>query len=96
MLLAGIGACIAFRDVRIGIALGGAVLAIAAGFGTAKLRTDFVRAPVLAKELRYVEPKGWVESHELRDKKRIRLTLRVIALAEVPPDGNRVRQCHRP
>ncbi len=42
------------------------------------------RAPVLSHELRYVPVTGFIENHELRDKGRARLTLRVIALGDLP------------
>jgi competence protein ComEC len=42
------------------------------------------RAPVLSHELRYVPVTGFIENHELRDKGRARLTLRVIALDDLP------------
>jgi hypothetical protein len=35
---------------------------------------EITRAPVLAHELRYVGVSGWVETHELRDKGRARLS----------------------
>ena len=42
------------------------------------------RAPVLTKEMRGAVVKGWVELYERRDKAKARLTLRVIALGELP------------
>ena len=42
--------------LRSDLCLGGAALAFASGFAAAKLRTEMVRAPVLAHELRYARP----------------------------------------
>ena len=70
-----IGLCLAAKHAPLGLAIGGALLAFAFGFATAKLRTEMARAPVLANELRYVAVTGFVETHELRDKGRARLTL---------------------
>ena len=58
-LLGAIGICLFARHALFGICLGGATLAFAAGFATAKLRTELVGAPALAEELRYV---GWPAS----------------------------------
>ena len=77
------GICLFARHALFGICLGGAALAFVAGFATAKLRTELVRAPVLAEELRYVRVAGFVEEHELRDKRRARLTLRVLSLGDL-------------
>jgi competence protein ComEC len=41
---------------------------------------------VLAHELRYVGVSGWVETHELRDKGRARLTIRVLSLGDLKPE----------
>jgi competence protein ComEC len=41
---------------------------------------------VLAHELRYVSVSGWVETHELRDKGRARLTIRVLSLGDLKPE----------
>ena len=79
LVLGAIGICLALRSTPLGLALAGAFLAFASGFATAKLRTEITRAPVLAHELRYVGVSGWVEAHELRDKGRARLTIRVLS-----------------
>ena len=41
---------------------------------------------MLAHELRYVGVSGWVEAHELRDKGRARLTIRVLSLGDLEPE----------
>ncbi|HXG80061.1 MAG TPA: ComEC/Rec2 family competence protein, partial [Methyloceanibacter sp.] len=86
LLLAALGLYLFARHAPLGFCLGGAALALAAGFATAKFRTETVRAPVLAQELRYVQVTGFVESHELRDKARARLTLRVLKLGDLPAE----------
>jgi len=85
-LLAAIGLCLAVRGLGLGLVVGGSVLAIAAGFATAKLRTEAARAPVLVKELRGVTVRGFVERYEPRDNAKARITLRVIGLGELKPD----------
>jgi competence protein ComEC len=79
-LIGAFGLCLGARHAPLGLCLGGAALAFASGFAAAKLRTEMVRAPVLAHELRYAAVTGFVEGHELRDKGRARLTLRVLSL----------------
>ncbi len=91
LVLAAIGLCLALRDAPLGLALAGAVLAFAAGFATAKLRTETARAPVLAHEMRYAGVSGWVEAHELRDKGRARITLRVLSLGDLGPEQRSYR-----
>jgi competence protein ComEC len=86
LLLGALGLSLAVRHARLGLCLGGAALAFASGFAVAKLRTEIVRAPVLAHEIRYAEVAGFVETHELRDKGRARITLRVLSLDALGPD----------
>ncbi|MFO7477894.1 MAG: ComEC/Rec2 family competence protein, partial [Methyloceanibacter sp.] len=83
LLLGAAGLCLFARHKPLGLCIGGAALAFATGFACAKLRTETVRAPVLATELRYVNVTGWVEAHTLRDKGRARLTLRVLSLGDL-------------
>src|SRR5680860_260319 len=86
LLLAALGLLLTVRQIPVGLALGGACLAFALGFTTAQLRTEAVRAPVLASELRHVPVAGFVEKFETRRDKRDRLTLRVIAVGDLGPD----------
>ena len=76
---------LAGRGSGLGLIIGGAALALAAGFANAKLHTEMARAPLLAKEMRRVTVKGFVELYERRDKAKARITLRVIALGDLPP-----------
>ncbi|MGH6824647.1 ComEC/Rec2 family competence protein [Methyloceanibacter sp.] len=86
VVMAAAGIYLAGRGAGLGLVVGGAALALAAGFATAKLHTEMARAPVLTKEMRGVTVKGWVELYEPRDKSKARITLRVIALGELPPE----------
>jgi competence protein ComEC len=86
LVMAAIGLCPAVRGSGLGLVVGGAVLALAAGFATAKLRTEMARAPVLAKAMRGVAVKGWAELYEHRDKAKARITLRVIRVGELKPE----------
>ena len=76
---------LAGRGTGFGLIIGGAALALAAGFANAKLHTEMAPAPLLAKEMRGVTVKGFVELYERRDKAKARITLRVIALGDLPP-----------
>ncbi len=84
LVLGALGLWLALRSTPLGLAIGAGCLAFALGFADAKLRTEMVRAPVLARELRYVPLTGFIEQHELRDKGRARLTLRALSLADLP------------
>ena len=86
LLVGAIGLTLAARHAPLGLCFGGAALAFATGFAAAKLRTEMVRAPVLAHELRYANLTGFVEAHELRDKGRARITLRVLTLDDLEPE----------
>jgi len=59
LLIAASGTALAVRGLGLGLVVGASLLALAAGFVTAKLRTEIARAPVLIKEMRWVEVKGW-------------------------------------
>jgi competence protein ComEC len=58
----------------------GALLATALGIAAAKLRTEAVRAPALARQVGPVDVYGFVELVEPRASKGQRLTVRVTAL----------------
>jgi competence protein ComEC len=85
LIMAAAGLILAGRGTGLGLIIGGAALALAAGFANAKLHTEMARAPVLAKEMRGVTVKGFVALYERRDKAKARITLRVISLGELPP-----------
>lgn len=63
----------------------------AAGFFAAKLRVEYVRAPVLQKRLNNAAVTGTVERAEAREPRGARLTIRVDALAGLAAD---VRPVH--
>src|SRR5262245_47925473 len=91
LLIGALGFCLALRHAPLGLCIGGAALVFALGFAVAKLRTEMVRAPVLAQELRYVTVSGFVEAHELRDKGRARIMLRVLAVGDLKPEDTPYR-----
>jgi competence protein ComEC len=62
-----------------------ALLMVALGFCTAKLRSMAVEGPILHKTMRFTQLNGWVEIVE-RQEKRTRVTLRLIALEGLTPD----------
>ena len=86
LLVGAIGLALAMKHAPLGVCIGGALLAFASGFATAKLRTELARAPVLTHELRYTTVTGFVEAHELRDKGRARITLRVLSVGDLKPE----------
>jgi len=59
-----------------------ALLAVTLGFALAKLRVEWVRAPVLAKQIN-AEVRGFIELVEPRPARGQRLTLRVTALGDL-------------
>jgi competence protein ComEC len=61
-----------------------ALLAATFGFALAKLRVEWVRAPVLERQINSTEVRGWVEQVEPKAGGGQRLTLRVVALGELP------------
>jgi competence protein ComEC len=89
--LGALGFSLAIRHARLGLCIGGAALAFASGFAVAKLRTELVRAPVLAQEFRYVTVSGFVEAHELREKGRARLMLRALSVDGLKPEATPYR-----
>jgi competence protein ComEC len=64
--------------------LGAALLAAAFGFALAKIRVEWVRAPVLERQINSAEVRGWVEQVEPKVGGGQRLTLRVVALGDLP------------
>lgn len=66
--------------------LAGGLIVAAAGFVLAKVRTDVVAAPVLERTLRSVVVTGIVERREPHAKRGERLTLRLVAVGDVPPE----------
>lgn len=68
-----------------------ALLAVSLGFAVAKARVEWVRAPLLVKELRAIEARGWVEFIEPRSPRGERLTLRLTTLGDLAADERPVR-----
>lgn len=68
-------------------ALALALLALAAGFALAKVRTELVRAPVLERRLALAEVKGFVEFVEPKPQRGGRVMLRVVSIAGLTPEA---------
>ena len=66
-------------------------LAVTLGFALAKVRVEWVHAPVLAKQMRSVAVEGFVERIEPSAKRGERLTLRVIRLGDLEEDARPIR-----
>ena len=86
LVIGAAGLAVALKEAPLGLAVAGALLMLASGFATAKLHTELARAPVLARELRYVEVKAWLETIDGQENGRTRATLRVIAVDRLSPD----------
>ncbi len=91
LLIGSIGFVLALKQNPLGFAAAAALLTVASGFATAKLHTELARAPVLARELRYVEVKAWLESVDGQDNGRTRATLRVISIDRLSPEATPYR-----
>jgi competence protein ComEC len=64
----------------------GALLAIALGLAAAKLRADWVAAPVLQRQLGPVEVRGWIELVEPRPGRGQRVTVLVSSITGLAPE----------
>ncbi len=64
----------------------GITLALALGFAAAKLRTQWVTAPVLERPINLAEVRGWVEQVEPRAGRGQRITLRVASIRGLAAD----------
>jgi competence protein ComEC len=87
---------LAWRGARtgrgtLGSLLVAALLAAAFGFALAKIRVEWVRAPVLERQLNSAEVRGWVEQVEPKAGGGQRLTLRVSAVGDLPEAVKPVR-----
>jgi competence protein ComEC len=93
--LAPVPAAVALRLVwRRGVlamVVGGALLAATLGLAAAKLRTEWVRAPVLTRQIGPVEVKGIVELVEPRASRGERITIRVTSLGGLEHDERPIR-----
>ena len=71
---------------RVGVTLALTALTVAAaGFALAKLRVEWVRAPVLARQMSSVEVRGYIELVEPKATRGQRITLRVTSLGDLAP-----------
>ncbi len=73
----------AVRKGTLGVALAGALVALTLGLALAKLRTEWVRAPVLSQRVT-AEVRGFVELVEPKPQRGGRLTVRVAAMDKLP------------
>ena len=64
----------------------GALLAATLGFALAKVRTDFVRAPVLERQFGFADVRGFVELVEPRPTRGQRITLRLVSFTGLAKD----------
>ena len=64
----------------------GFVLAMALGSCAGKLRTEYMRAPVLTRQIGTVQVKGWVELVEPRPNRGQRVTIKVHSMERLPRD----------
>ncbi len=87
---------LAWRGARagrgtLGSLLVAALLAASVGFALAKIRVEWVRAPVLERQINSAEVHGWVEQVEPKAGGGQRLTLRVVALGDLAEAARPVR-----
>ena len=77
---------------RVGVTLALTALTVAAaGFALAKLRVEWVRAPVLARQMSSVEVRGYIELVEPKATRGQRITLRVTSLGDLAPNARPYR-----
>jgi competence protein ComEC len=74
------------RTGTLGIVALNSALAVSLGFAAAKVRSDWVAAPVLERQLYRVEVEGFLETVEPRPTRGQRVTIRVTRLANLPPE----------
>jgi competence protein ComEC len=67
-------------------ALCGVIVAAAFGFGVTKARTEWVRAPILERQVMNAEVRGFLELVEPKPTRGQRLTIRVTHFAGLPQD----------
>ncbi len=70
-----------WRRGSLAVIVTGALLSAATGFALAKMRTDFVRAPVLERQFGLAEVRGFIELVEPRSGRGQRITLRLVSFA---------------
>jgi competence protein ComEC len=77
---------ILLRRTTLGFVFASALFWFACGFSLSKLRTEWVRAPVLERQLTGVEVRGFVDLVEPKPTKGQRITLRVTRIGTLPAD----------
>ncbi len=73
-----------WRNSSVAVMLTAALLAFTLGFALAKIRTEYVRAPVLDRQYGLVEVRGFVELVEPRPTRGQRVTLRLVSFSGLP------------
>lgn len=87
LVLGSAGVCALLpRRNAVALAAAGLIVAGTCGFVAAKLRTEWVRSPVLARDMWSVEITGFVEERERRPQARTRVLLRVLSVAGLPAE----------
>ena len=76
-----------WRSGAAALLVGGALLALVAGFAAAKWRSDRVAAPVLERAIGPVTVEGWIELIEPRQQRGERITLLVRRVEGLPPEA---------
>jgi competence protein ComEC len=74
------------KPAGLAVLISGGLLAISLGAIAAKLRTDWVAAPVLDRQIGPVEITGWIERVEPRATRGQRITLQVLSFGDLPPE----------
>lgn len=87
LVIVALAARLTVRVRALGLLVTGALLCMALGFSAAKLRTEMVRAPVLAEQLDYAVISGWAAAWEDRAGQKNRLTIRVRGIEGLPPEA---------
>lgn len=91
LLVAALALRLATRVRTFGSILTCVLLCMAIGLAAAKVRTELVRAPILASETGPAEVSGFVELIEAKGEGRSRLTLRVISIESVSSEATPAR-----
>ncbi|MCB1511710.1 MAG: ComEC/Rec2 family competence protein, partial [Hyphomicrobiaceae bacterium] len=78
--LAGVTLAMVWRQGVLAVPVGAVLAAVAFGFAGAKLRTEWVRAPMLTGKISNVDVQGFVERVEPRPTRGPRVTVRVVSL----------------
>ncbi len=87
LVILALAARLMVRVRALGLLVTGALLCMALGFSAAKLRTEMVRAPVLAERLDYAVISGWAAAWEDRAGQKNRMAIRVREIEGLPQEA---------